>query len=326
VFNTGAFITIGNYEFAYCCDVEIVNDREALTDTCKITLPRKYEWDLTKVLGDTPILKRKDAVKVQFGYDGKLTTEFIGFVKSIKSGVPVTIECEDYMMLLKDGEITETFGTNTTLRQVLDRIVPKGIKYVTLDDNVKVGDWRISKASPAQMLEELKSRFGFNSCFRLINDEPVLYVGWAFWVDNRKEEEFVFGKTIIDANNLEYKRKEDIRLKVKAISISGDNKRKEIEVGDKDGELRTVHYYKVDEATMKARAEKDMERFKYTGYHGSFETFGEPSIRANDVANLTGNEYHPSGKYLINKVTKKCGVTDGIKQTIEPSQIINANS
>jgi hypothetical protein len=74
---------------------------------------------------------------------------------------------------------------------------------------------------------------------------------------------------------------------------------------------------------MKARAEKDLERFKYTGYQGSFDTFGEPSVRPNDIANITGNKYYPSGKYLIKKVTKRCGVSQGIKQTIEPDQLIN---
>lgn len=336
MFLTGSYITIGEYEFPYCCEVEIVSDIDSLTDTCRITLPRMHSmgdktkvFDLTKIaLGDDPILKRKDPVTVKFGYDGKLTPVFIGFVKNIKPGTPVTIECEDYMMLLKEQPVTKAFSSGTTLKQLLDAVLPSGIKYVAID--VTIGDWRISKLSAARILEELKSKMGLFFYFRLIKEgnavTPVLYAGWAFNVDNRIEDEFEFGRNIIDASNLVYKRKEDIRLKLKVISISADNKKTEYEIGDEDGEVRTVHYYKLDTATMKARAEKDLERFKYTGYQGSFETFGEPSVRPCDIANITGDKYHPSGKYLIKKVTKRCGVSAGIKQTIEPDQLINDSS
>ena len=330
MFKTDSYITIGDYEFPYCCEVTVENGIDSLTDTCKITLPRKFDWDFRNIaLGDDPILKRKDPVLVKFAYGGNLNTEFIGFVKDIKSGTPVTIECEDYMMLLKQSPVTHTFKTGTSLRQFLTAILPKGIEFKCLD-GINIGDLRITKCTPAKILEDLKSRMGLFSYFRLITEnnitKPVLYVGWAYWTDHRKEEEFEFGRNIIDANNLVYKRSEDVRLRMKVISVSGDNKRKEIEVGDPDGELRTVHYYKADEATMRARAAKDLERFKYTGYHGNFLTFGEPSIQKGDVASLVGNRYHPSGKYLIWKVTKHCGVSVGIKQIIEPNKIVNDTS
>ncbi|HMO63295.1 MAG TPA: hypothetical protein PKC39_14515 [Ferruginibacter sp.] len=333
MFVTGSYITVGDYEFPFCCEVEIVSDIDTLTDTCRITLPRLYaDGDRLKsldvkniALGDDLILRRKDKVVVQFGYDGYLKTEFIGFVKNIKPGTPVTIECEDYMLLLKEKPLTATFGPGTTLASLLQAILPKEVKYKAID--VHIGEWRLNKISAARVLEELKSKMGLFFYFMLIDEgngpEPILYAGWAFNVDNRVEEEFKFGHNIINGDNLVYRRKEDVRLKLKVINISGDNKRTEYELGDEDGETRTVHYYKLDAATMKLRAEKDLERFKYTGYQGSFETFGEPSVRPNDIANITGNVYHPSGKYLIKKVIKRCGVSTGMKQTIEPNQLIN---
>ncbi|MGQ0737667.1 MAG: hypothetical protein ACT4OJ_01280 [Bacteroidota bacterium] len=323
MFRVDTNITIGEYEFAYCVDVEIDNSRDSLTDTCKITLPRKFEWNMKNIaLGDDPILKRKDKVIVKAGYDGLLLTEFIGYVKDIKSGVPVTIECEDSMFLLKQSgaEVTKSYRS-VTLHQLLTDILPAGIEFKA--PGIVLGPYRISKVTPAKVLEDLKSRFNIYSYFRLIDEKPVLYSGLAYWSEKRVMEDFQFGYNIIDHSDLVYKREEDVRLRVKAIGIMPDNTRKEIEVGDRDGETRTVHYYNVDLKTLKLRADQDLARFKYTGYYGSFLTFGVPSVQKGDIANLTGNQYNPDGRYLVKRVIKQIGVTRGFKQTIEPESIVN---
>lgn len=321
-----SYIEIGQWKFDHCVEVEIVSDINSLTGTCKITIPRKYNW-LGKdiAMGDEPYIRRKDKVVVKMGYDGKLKTQFIGYVKSIKAGVPVTIECEDTMFLLKQNPIEKlTLRAGMKLIDWLNVLIPTQIKRVCSD--VVMGELRISKKTPAEVLEWIKSNYGLTSYFRLHSDgTPVLYVGLAYsqLADDRKECTYRFGSNIIDANDLIYRREEDVRLKVKAIGVTRDNIKKEIEVGDEDGELRTVHYYNVDLPTLKQRAQEDVKRFKYTGYRGSFMTFGEPSIRVGDIANIVGNKYNPDGKYLVSKVTKKIGVTTGYKQTIEPQQLVN---
>jgi hypothetical protein len=334
MFRVDTNITIGDYEFAYCVDVDIDNSIDSLTDTCKITLPRTFEWDMKQIaLGNDPILRRKDKVTVKAGYDGLLLTEFIGYVKDIKSGVPVTIECEDSMFLLKQSgtEVTQSYKS-VTLKQLLTDILPGGIEFKA--PGIVLGPYRISKVTPARVLEDLKSRFGIYSYFRLITENgetrPVLYSGLAYWSEHRVVEDFYFGRSftgegglIIDHSDLVYKREEDVRLRVKAISLMKNNTRKQIEVGDPDGELRTVHYYNVDLKVLKQRAEQDLARFKYTGYYGSFLTFGVPSVQKGDIASLIGNQYNPDGKYLVKKVVKQIGVNRGIKQIIEPESIVN---
>lgn len=322
----GVHIEIGQWKFDHCVDIEIVSDINSLTDTCKIIIPRKYNW-LGKdiAMGDEPYIRRKDKVKVQMGYDGKLKTQFVGYVKNIRAGVPVNIECEDSMFLLKQKPIEKlTLRAGMTLKQWLDIIIPADVQRMT--SNVVMGELRVSKKSPAEVLDWIKSNYGFQSYFRL-NDQgaPVLHVGLPYTqlIGDRKECIYRFGSNIVDANDLIYKREEDVRLRVKAIGVTRDNTKKEIELGDADGELRTVHYYNVDLPTLKQRAEEDLKRFKYTGYRGSFVTFGEPSIRIGDIANLVGNQYNPDGKYLVCKVTKRIGVSTGYKQTIEPQQIVN---
>jgi hypothetical protein len=319
-------IQIRDWLFDHCVDCEIVSDINSLTDTCKITIPRRYRWKGKDIaMGDDPYIKRKDKVVVQMGYDGKLKTQFVGYVKNIKAGVPVTIECEDSMFLLKQEPIEKlTLRPGLKLEKWLDILLPDDMKRVVSD--VEMGALRVSKKTPSEVLEWIKNNYGLQFYFRLNSDgEPVLYAGLAYsqLAQDRKELTYRFGSNIIDANDLVYRRQEDVRLKIKAIGVKRNNTRTEVSIGDADGEIRTVHYYEVDVDTLKKRAQEDLNRFKYTGYRGSFMTFGEPSIRIGDIASIVGNDYNPDGKYLVSKVTKRIGVTTGYKQTIEPQQIVN---
>jgi hypothetical protein len=334
VLKLDTYITIGDYEFDNSVvELEIINDIDSLTDTCKITIPKKLQWNGRNIaLGEERILKRGDKVLVQAGYDGVLNTEFIGYVRNIKTGNPVVIECEDGMFLLKKGAKSITYRSRVKLADVLNFFIPKEVKFICAD--VLLGDYRFNKVTPAQVLEDIKKRYGLYGYFRLITQgsitTSVLYVGLPFWTDFRKTATFMFGQNyngngglIINSDDLVYRIAEDVRLKVKAININRNNTRNEIEVGDEDGDLRTAHYYNVDSATLKQKALQDLERFKYTGYYGSFLTFGEPSVQKGDLVKLIGNEYNPDGTYLTKKITKRINTSIGYQQLIEPSSIVN---
>ena len=152
----------------------------------------------------------------------------------------------------------------------------------------------------------------------------MLYVGLAYWTDNRKEGVLKYEHNIID-DDLVYKKSEDVLLKVKAIGMSTTTNQKiEIEAGDADGEIRTIHHVGLDKDQLKILAEADLQRFKYTGYRGSVTTFGEPMLRAGDVANIVGNKYHEDGKYFIKTIRKRVG-RGGYRQVIEINEIANGN-
>ncbi|MDR3329573.1 MAG: hypothetical protein LBS63_05690, partial [Prevotellaceae bacterium] len=104
----------------------------------------------------------------------------------------------------------------------------------------------------------------------------------------------------------EFGLREDIKLKVEATSMQPDSKRIEVEVGDKDGELRTVYKCNTTAAELK--------RLKYTGYQGGFETFGEPAVSKTDIAHVEGED-GSSGSYLIKKLEVSFGA-GGYRQKI----------
>jgi len=321
-------------EFDYLVDVDIDQNIETLTDTCTIKLPRKLTWGGTPIaVGDDTVngkalFKRGDKITIQLGYDNIIKTRFIGYIKSIKSGVPVTLLCEDSMFLLKGKPVTKKFLA-TTLKDILLYILPVDIEYVAAD--MTIGDLQITNATPAKILEDLKSQ-GIFSYFRNITENgitrSVLYSGLAYWVEKRKSATFKFGTNeavknfgLIIKDDLEYVLAEDVSLKVKATSIAADNSRINVEVGDDDGEVRTVFKYKVSQADLTKFANSELERFKYTGYRGSFTTFGEPAVEKGDIAVIEGGKYNPDGSYLIRQVKVSSGLS-GYQQTIYLDQIL----
>lgn len=319
-------ITIGKWRFDHFVDLEITSNIDSLTDTCRLTFPRRYQWEGKNVaLGDEPYIRRKDKVVVKLGYDGNYTTEFIGYVKEIKAGLPVTIECEDSMFLLKQKPIEKlSLKAGMTLEQWLNELLPADMKRQF--NVVKMGALRVSKKTPAEVLDWIKGNYGLQVYFRLnAFNEPVLHCGFAYsqLLDDRRTLSYQFGDTIVDPFELTFRREEDVRLRVKAIGIMRDNTRKEIELGDADGEIRTLHYYNVDLAALKQRAEEDMKRLKFTGYTGQFTTYGAPSIKKGDIAHIIGNQYYPDGKYLVGRVTKQVSLKNGYKQIIEPHRLVN---
>mgnify|MGYP001439708446 CR=1 FL=1 len=98
--------------------------------------------------------------------------------------------------------------------------------------------------------------------------------------------------------------------------IQPGNKREEVEVGEKDGEQRTFHYYNISAAEAKKRLEQEAERLMYTGYRGSFTTFGSPDFRHGDIVDIVDPVFPDrEGRYLAKAVKTTFG-EGGYRQEI----------
>ena len=98
-----------------------------------------------------------------------------------------------------------------------------------------------------------------------------------------------------------------------------DNKKKvKIEVGDADGELRTLHTYNKTEKELKAWAEQEIKRLKRDGLTGSFTTFGYRLVDKLDTIGLIIDGVK-QGKYQVKKNVIKYG-TSGYRQEITLGQ------
>jgi len=321
-------------KFNFCNSFETDESYEHLTDTARIVVPRKLNFEGQDLFaGASPLFKRGDKVTIEAGYYPNLNTIFEGYISKINAKIPVEVECEDSMFLLKQYTVTypdkystiylgtngkflkrpKTISANITLKELMDNIIEDAIDYKILD-NIKLGQFRVINATPAMVLEKLKDEYGLFSYFV----EGVLNVGFANNAADTKEALFEMEKVIINSQDLDYQIEDNIKVKVKAISMNSDNTKTEVEVGDSDGEQKTIHKYNMDEDELKEVAEKWIKEFKYTGFKGEIETFGEPYVRHGDRAKITSTKLpERDGTYLIKGVKRKMSVGGGFRQILD---------
>lgn len=104
------------------------------------------------------------------------------------------------------------------------------------------------------------------------------------------------------------------------ISINDDQK-VEYEAGESDGEQRTMYYYDYSLEDMKAIADSEIERLKYSGYRGQLTILGD-NFNHGDIVNLKDDAYpEREGRYLIKKVDTSFGL-NGFRQTLHLDQKI----
>jgi hypothetical protein len=293
---------IGAFSFAGVTEIEIDSSWENLTDTCTITFPRLLKWQGRELAtGANPLLKRGDAVLVKIGYDGENTEVFRGVIRDITGEVPVRLICEDEMYLLKQGEKTLSYK-DTRTEEIVKDIVGSTIPYKIVADT-KTGPFRISKATPAKVLEYLREHYFVRAWMR----EGKLYVGLAYVPELQRTRKIRFDRNVI-SHSLEFREKDSVKMSLKAVIVKPGNGSETVEVGDQDGEKRTFHYYDISVSEAKKMLEGEMERLRYTGYRGSFVTFGKPDIRHGDVVEITDPIYpERAGRYLVKSVKTTFG-------------------
>ena len=307
-------IQIGAYEFKNVAEVKINSSYETLTDTATITVARKLQFEGKPITGDSGIFKAGDVVNIYLGYDHKNELIFSGYLRDIKPGAPLEFVCENEMYQLKKGAISKSFPERTSLKDLLAFMLPG--YFIKSVDGV-VGKMRLVNATPAQVLNQLNSTYGFKAWFR----NGVLYSGLAYWPELQQTPPpvFVFSgqQGNIIEHDLTYQDAESVRLKVTAISIGKDNQKTEVQVGDPEGEQRTLTYYNVSKKELTEFATRDLQRFRYTGFRGSLTSFGVPVVRHGDIVELVDPVISDrNGRYIVKSVETTLGQS-GYRQKIE---------
>lgn len=302
-------IKIGSYSFSFVTELSISSSWNMLTDVCEIKIPQRLKkGDETIIAGDNNIFKRGDRVEVEIGYYPNLERVFTGFVSAIKPESPLALVCEDSAFLFKESNITTSYE-EVSLSTLMEDLCP--IEFETIEANL--GAFRISNVNFAQVLKELKKTYGLIS---FVRDEK-LFVGLAYYPEQRVDHSFSFQKNIIE-DDLEYRRADDVKVRVKAISILPDNEKIEVQVGDSSGAQRTLTYYDLNEEDLKERAERELPRLKFEGYRGGFLTFGEPLVKHGDSVTLKDLKFpEREGTYLVDGVDVTQGASQGFRQKIK---------
>ncbi len=305
-------IILGDKTFNFVTDVTIESSWETFTDTAVILLPNKFEQDgETITAGTDNLFKRGDKVEIRLGYLPNKELRYTGFISKILPDSPLRIECEDAMWLLKQITVTKSFKS-VSLDDLLKSILPSTVPLQTNVTASQLGQFRIKRASIAQVLEELKKTYGLVSFVR----DGTLQVGLAYPFIPATVHEIIFQESII-SSGLEFRREEDVKIKVKGISILPNNTKIEVEEGDPDGEQRTLTYFNLTKTELTNIVKRELPKLKYTGYAGSFETFGEPFIQHGDNIKLIDKKFpERDGTYVVDAAKTTLSVTGGLRQNV----------
>lgn len=292
-------------------EVEITRDSDKLTDECRLTLPKTIRLNGRNGLQ----VRRGDTVKVWLGYDRNPQLAFMGYVRDVGAQTPVVITCEDEMFRLKQQPAQKKSYRSVDLVTLLEE-QNIGCGMVVMGEQ-NLGQYRVKADTVAGLLDDL-ARYGIRSFFRCDNGVPVLYSGVLFENGNNPVQVFATGLNIISDNNLKWQKAEDVHLRVKAVSLMPDNQSVTVEIGDEDGECRTLHVYNKSKEELKAWAEQEVKRLKCDGLTGSFTTFGYRLADKLDVVGIKLNGVK-CGIYRVKKNVIKYS-TGGFRQEITLGQ------
>lgn len=355
--------------------------------------------------GNIPVFMRGDKVTISLGYyyafntgspnqfnvkygnqeqlimdtDNGGAPSFVGYITKIKNHVPIEIDCEDEMWLLKKIRCPNKvfkgseYDVADILRELLngDRHLNTPYKVVDgTDFSIKcnIGDFRTQNETVAQVLERLKKDGGIYCYFR--NGE-LRASGVVYYPQDRRGDDpsnglpaniFSFrtqlqpGTGLIISDTLEYTRKEDLSLAVKAHAqyfSNGDNgtnsdgtpktKRKRVEVlvtvtdpakgtvsvipkelaSSFHGDLITLPVLiknNIPDSQIQnyvvQKAEEYLRKFYYTGFRGDFETFGQPQLRHGDAVITNDNVLPERNGTYLIKQVHTTFGINGIKQKV----------
>ena len=305
----------GKISFDYIADVTVTTDVETLTDTAIIKVPKKMVW---KDKSLTDLVKKNDTVTISLGYDGENTQVFSGHVRKIKSGVPLEIECEDDMYLLKQVKVKAKHYKALTIKQLLAEYCP--IAYDVPD--VNLGALHIDQeVTLIKVLDTIRTDYSINffTCAgKLYGALPSMLLG----VDKGfKKHKFKFGHNTVPGDSLDYTLADDVKIIIKAKAITRDNKKIEVQEpeGDSEGEVRTFLHPSIEsKEDLKKFAKEKLSTFKVDQMTGRFTVFGHPVVFKGDTIALQDDdnpERNDKG-FFVKAVQYRFG-SGGFRQDIE---------
>lgn len=293
--------------------VSVSRSWDKQTQTAIVILPRNVQYNKKNIYeGANALMRRGDKIKITAAYFPNETVIFEGYISKINNNVPIELQCEDAMFLLKQTIAPNLSYKSVNLRTFIAKILTNtSIPFKAI--NADLGQIRLQEASVGKVLQVLRDQYGLYSYF--VNG--VLRVGLAYYQDESKEAVFLFELMCKDGMNLTYLKKDDVKVQIKGILIK-DNLKEEFIYGDKTGDLRTVFQYGGTKTDLDLKCNSFLEQSNYEGYYGGFKTFLEPLVVPGDIAIVDSWKYpERKGKYLIKSVTTEVSTTDGGKQMVE---------
>ena len=298
--------------FPFVHEISVEKSFDDQTQIAKVILPRNLKYQNQNLYaGDNSLISRGDKIKIESGYHPNLTLDFEGYISKINNNIPVELQCEDAMYLLKQKISPNLSYSNVSLTTLLKDMIGNTVSYTSI--KATLGRVRLQEASISKVLNVLRNNFGLYSFFR----NGILKVGLPFYAPE-KTVTFLFEKDIKNnGEDLIYLKSTDVKIQIKGIIISDAGVQTEKIYGNLDGDLRTIFQYGGTITELDRLCNQKLIELNYTGYYGSFDTFLEPKMNSGDYVILNSYKMpERNGTYIVKGVTLTAGVKGG-NQKIE---------
>jgi len=329
-------VYIADFRFSRSNGIEIRRSTHAIGSTAIIKTPIsaviENRGERSGLVEVAKAVKVGDPVFIRLGYHtakgDHARIEFRGYVKSIQPKIPLEIECEDKNYLLRKKKLKKSWKS-TTLKQVLNEIIADTGIVLHNEKNIpeiKLEPFYLKNIDGAFALQKLADEYGLTIFF--LPDE-TLYCGLAYTYEAGREKMVLNGdeRNVINADGLKFRRADDVKLKIKAIAIQGDNTRLEAEIGDEDGSQRTLHFYNIKSVTeLNAIAKQELDKLKYDGYEGKVKCFLIPFVDPAYTVKIVDPIFPDrEGEYFVES-TKLTYGSDGIRREVEIGIKVNSEN
>jgi hypothetical protein len=362
---------------------EFSNNWEDLSAQGKIIFPKNIYVRDTKTNNRDPLFgknkatgemfKKGDKVKIQTQYvyfdenlnekRTPLITIVEGYISNVKIEMPVTLEFEDNMYLLKKTPmVNKSYNGSQSIESILNEALQvtnstfgTDFKCETINKTLVSWDNSLLTAENetlATFLAKLKKDAFIFTYFR----GNTLRVGRSVYIDaDATTKIFEFQNNII-SSDLSFKRKDDIVLSAVAsnhiqeqtgttkdgkakvknsrievlVTLQGDKViSKSVKSGDKpdpntDGERRTFTFLEAkSEADLIRLATEALKKYYYSGLKGKFTTFGTPYVQFGDQCQIINNKLPEQNGVYKIKGVEYTGGVEGMRQVIQLDYKVN---
>jgi hypothetical protein len=362
---------------------EFSNNWEDLSAQGKIIFPKNIYVRDTKTNKRYPLFgknkatgemfKKGDKVKIQTQYvyfdenlnekRTPLITIVEGYISNVKIEMPVTLEFEDNMYLLKKTPmINKSYNGSQSIESILNEALQvtnntfgTDFKCETINKTLVSWDNSLLTAENetlATFLAKLKKDAFIFTYFR----GNTLRVGRSVYIDaDATTKIFEFQNNII-SSDLSFKRKDDIVLSAVAsnhiqeqtgttkdgkakvknsrievlVTLQGDKViSKSVKSGDKpdpntDGERRTFTFLEAkSEDDLIRLATEALKKYYYSGLKGKFTTFGTPYVQFGDQCQIINNKLPEQNGVYKIKGVEYSGGIEGMRQVIQLDYKVN---
>ncbi len=215
-------------------------------------------------------------------------------------------------------QILKVYLFSTYLPVISSQFTSNSVKRST----IKLPGYKTEGAkSLVEIFDDLKEYAGIYAYFR----NGTLYIGPESWPEFQQTRVFAFRQNIINGDNLVFQNATDVKYRLEIVNVK-ENKQEPLKngsvdyFGDVDGISRKFFVYNFDTKQKDAQeqlqklADEELAKWKYTGYSGSFVTFGAPVVYKGDLVQLYDPDAPERGgeadaKYLVRAVDREFDAT-----------------